>query len=136
MLRPSVTAGGVTRAIRDVVDSLRRHFAGEVSLEIKGKAVLLPAPVESALTSITREALSNAIRHSGASRVCVEIEFSESGAVRLIIADQGVGFDSNAVRPDAYGLISMNERATRAGVALTFVTEPGAGTEILASWTA
>ena len=33
---------------------------------------------------------------------------------------------------DAYGLTSMQDRAARAGVALTFVTEPGAGTEVVA----
>ena len=54
--------------------------------------------------------------------------------MRLIVADDGIGFDTNTVRPDAYGLISMQERANRAGVALTFVTEPGAGTEVVASW--
>jgi PAS domain S-box-containing protein len=134
MLRPRVTAGGLTRSVRDVVDSLRRHFAGEVSITVKGDAVLLPAPVESALASIAHEALSNAIRHSGATQVGLEIEFAPGGAVRLIVADAGAGFDTSEVRADAYGLISMNERASRAGIALTFVTEPGAGTEVVASW--
>jgi signal transduction histidine kinase len=135
MLRPSVTAGGLPRAIRDVADSLQRHYSGEVLVSVKGSPVLLPAAVESALAGIAREALSNAIRHSRAPRVSVEIEFSDSGAARLIVADEGVGFDTNVIRPDGYGLICMNERAMRAGVALTFVTEPGAGTEIVASWT-
>jgi signal transduction histidine kinase len=54
--------------------------------------------------------------------------------VRLIVADAGAGFDTSAVRADAFGLISMNERASRAGIALTYVTEPGAGTEVVASW--
>ncbi len=134
MLRPRVTSGGLTRAVRDVADSLRRHFAGEVSLAVKGEATLLPAPVESALASIAHETISNAIRHSGAARVQVEIEFVPGGAVRLIVTDAGVGFDIDAVRGDAYGLVSMNERASRVGIALTFVTEPGAGTEVVASW--
>lgn len=134
MLRPSVTAGGLPRAIRDVVDSLRRHFGGEVILNVRGKSALLPAAVESALAGIAREALSNSMRHSGATQISVDIEFSTSGAARLVVADKGIGFDTNVVRQDAYGLTSMNERAMRAGVALTFVTEPGAGTEIVANW--
>jgi signal transduction histidine kinase len=134
MLHPRISAGGLTRAARDVADSLRRHFAGTVTLNVQGTAVLLPAPVETALASIAHEALSNAIRHSGAVRVDLLIEFSGTGAVRLIVSDTGIGFDTGAVRPDAYGLIGMNERASRAGIALTFVTEPGAGTEVVASW--
>jgi NarL family two-component system sensor histidine kinase LiaS len=64
----------------------------------------------------------------------VELAFAEGGAVRLAVADDGIGFDVENVRPDAYGLTSMQDRAARAGVALTFVTEPGAGTEVVASW--
>jgi signal transduction histidine kinase len=51
-----------------------------------------------------------------------------------VVADDGVGFDLENVRADGYGLNSMQDRAARAGVALTFVTEPGAGTEVVASW--
>ncbi|HTY06873.1 MAG TPA: PAS domain S-box protein [Gemmatimonadales bacterium] len=134
MLRPGRPAGGLTHAIRDVVDSMRRHYAGSLTLSVTGAAVLLDAAVESALAGIARAAVTNAVRHSNATRVTVELDFAETGAVRLVIADDGIGFDANAITPDAYGVISMQERATRAGVALTFVTEPGAGTEIVASW--
>jgi NarL family two-component system sensor histidine kinase LiaS len=64
----------------------------------------------------------------------VELAFQDGGAVRLAVADDGVGFDVQHVLPDGYGLTSMQDRAARAGVALTFVTEPGAGTEVVASW--
>jgi PAS domain S-box-containing protein len=134
MLQPSAPAAGLARAIRDLVDSGRRHFGGTLDFAVTGNAVLLPASVESALAGITREALTNAARHSGAARVDVELAFAEGGAVRLAVADDGVGFDVENVRSDAYGLISMQDRAARAGVALTFVTEPGAGTEVVASW--
>jgi PAS domain S-box-containing protein len=133
MLQPSAPAAGLARAIRDVVDSGRRHFDGTLNFAVTGNAVLLPASVESALAGIAREALTNATRHSGAPRVEVELAFRDGG-VRLAVADEGVGFDVKNVRPDGYGLASMQDRAARAGVALTFVTEPGAGTEVVASW--
>jgi PAS domain S-box-containing protein len=133
-LRPDRPAGGLPHAIRDIVDSMRRHFVGSLTLTVTGATVLLETAVESALASIARAALTNAVRHSRASRISVELDFGEQGAVRLVITDDGIGFDANAVPPDAYGLISMQERATRAGVALTFVTEPGAGTVLVASW--
>ena len=134
MLQPSAPAAGLARAIRDVVDSGRRHFGGTLNFAVTGNAVLLPASVESALAGIAREALTNATRHSGAPRVEVELAFQDGGAVRLAVADDGVGFDVENVRSDGYGLTSMQDRAARAGVALTFVTEPGAGTEVVASW--
>jgi PAS domain S-box-containing protein len=134
MLQPSAPAAGLARAIRDVIDSGRRHFGGTLSFAVSGNAVLLPASVESALAGIAREALTNATRHSGAPQVEVELAFQDGGAVRLAVADDGVGFDVENIRSDGYGLTSMQDRAARAGVALTFVTEPGAGTEVVASW--
>ena len=133
VLRPNVGAGGLARSIRDVVDSVRRHFAGSLILDVTGDAVLLDAALESALVGIVREALTNAVKHSSAARITVELNFAH-GAVRAVVSDDGVGFDANVVRADAYGLVSMQERAARAQVALTFVTEPGAGTSIIASW--
>jgi signal transduction histidine kinase len=133
MLQPSASAAGLTRAIREEIDRLGRRFGATLKFVVTGSAVLLPASVESALAEISREALHNAAHHSRASRVDVELAFEE-GTVRLAIADDGIGFDAEHVRANAGGLTGMQDRAARAGVALTFVTEPGAGTEVVASW--
>ena len=103
-------------------------------LDVTGDAILLDAAAESALVGITREALTNAVKHSNATRIAVELDFAKGGAVRVVVSDDGIGFDPSAARTDSYGLISMQERAARSRVALTFVTEPGAGTTIVASW--
>ena len=134
MLRPNSGTGGLARSVRDVVDSLARHFGGAMDLRVDGDGVLFDAAVESALTGIAREAITNAVKHSNATRIAVELDFAKGGAVRLAVSDDGIGFDPNAVRADSYGLVSMQERAARGQVALTFVTEPGAGTTIVASW--
>lgn len=134
MLRPSVRTGGLARSLRDVVDSLARHFGGSMDLTINGDSALFDAAVESALTGIAREAITNAVKHSNATRIGVELDFAKGGAVRVVVSDDGIGFDPNAARTDSYGLVSMQERAARGQVALTFVTEPGAGTTIVASW--
>jgi PAS domain S-box-containing protein len=130
----NVGGGGLARSVRDVVDSDRRLFNGSINLVVTGAAVLHDASVEAALLGIVREALTNAVKHSAASNIAVEVEFVAAGGVRATVSDDGVGFDSSAARPDSYGLLSMQERAARAGVALTFVTEPGAGTTVIASW--
>jgi PAS domain S-box-containing protein len=134
MLRPSVRAGGLAQSLREVVDSLARHFGGSLELTVNGDPALFDSAVESALTGIAREALTNAVKHSNAARIAVELAFAKGGAVRVVVSDDGIGFDPNAVRTDSYGLVSMQERAARGHVALTFVTEPGAGTTIVASW--
>jgi PAS domain S-box-containing protein len=134
MLRPSVRTDGLARSLRDVVDNLSRHFEGSLDLTVDGDPALFDAAVEAALTGIAREAITNAVKHSNASRITAELDFAKGGAVRVVVSDDGIGFDPNAVRTDSYGLVSMQERAARSHVALTFVTEPGAGTTIIASW--
>ena len=135
MLRPNARSGDLARSLREVIDSLARHFGGAMDLTVNGDSALVDAAVESALTGIAREAITNAVKHSKANRIAAELDFGK-GAVRLIVSDDGIGFDPNAVRTDSYGLASMQERAARGGVALTFVTEPGAGTTVVASWSA
>jgi signal transduction histidine kinase len=134
MLRPAAGGAGLARSMRDVVDNLARHFTGSIELAVNGENVGFDSAVESALTGIAREAITNAVKHSNATRIAVQLDFAKGGAVRVVVSDDGVGFDPNAVRADSYGLVSMQERAARGHVALTFVTEPGAGTTMVASW--
>ena len=134
MLRPNVSTGGLARSLRDVVDNLTRHFEGSMDLTVNGDSAVLDAAVESALAGIAREAITNAVKHSHATRIAVDLDFAKAGAARVVVSDDGLGFDPNAARKDSYGLVSMQERAARTSVALTFVTEPGAGTTIVASW--
>jgi PAS domain S-box-containing protein len=136
MLRPGVAASGLTRGVRHVAERARRHFGASISVNAEGESVALPDAVESALISIAREALTNAARHARAANIKVEIAFVDGNAVQLIVTDDGVGFDLGAVAPDSFGLVNMRERAARAAIALTFVTEPGAGTAIVARWSA
>ena len=130
----NVGGGGLARSVRDVVDSARRLFNGSISLVVTGAAVLHDTSVEAALLGIVREALTNAVKHSQAANIAVEVEFVAAGGVRATVSDNGIGFDPDATRPDSYGLVSMHERAARAEVALTFITDPGAGTTVIASW--
>jgi PAS domain S-box-containing protein len=134
MLRPAVSASGLTRAVRQIAEGTRRHFGASINVNTEGESLVLPPVVESALVSIAREALTNAARHAGAAIIKVDIAFVDGNAVQLVVTDDGVGFDPEAVNPDSFGLVNMRERAARAAIALTFVTEPGAGTAIVARW--
>jgi len=134
MLRPAVSASGLTRAVRHIAEGTRRHFGASIDVSTEGESLELPSAVESALVSIAREALTNAARHARAANIRVEIAFVDGNAVQLVVTDDGVGFEPAAVAPDSFGLVNMRERAARAAIALTFVTEPGAGTAIVARW--
>lgn len=82
------------------------------------------------LFHISQEALSNAARHSGASRTDVNLWESE-GRIYLRIQDNGKGF--NLDRTDAnlgHGLANMERRARKVGGNIKLESSPGAGTMI------
>lgn len=68
------------------------------------------------------EALSNVLQHSQATTLAIEAGMAGSG-VCLRIVDNGCGFD--AALPPRKGLLSMRERATAIGVAVSINSQPG-----------
>ena len=90
--------------------------------------IRLPPLRADALIRIACEAVSNAVRHSGAERVSLSLQ-RQNGGVRLRVSDHGSGFDLVA-QADGYGLTSMRDRATLVGADLRISSVPGGGTEV------
>jgi signal transduction histidine kinase len=106
-----------------------------------GLAVALPVPrdidaappIRDALLGITREAVTNAVRHSGARSLVVVL--SDGDVLHLQVCDDGAGFavDEQPRDGEGFGLTSMRERAGLAGGALVVTSRPGAGTLVEAA---
>jgi signal transduction histidine kinase len=139
-LRPSILDDlGLESALRHLSKGYQDRFRIPVDLQVLGleDERLLPE-VETALYRIVQEALTNVVRHAQAENVSVVLEKRDS-AVRLIIEDDGQGFDVNSVlgsrrrdRPTdgKLGLYGMRERAALVGGTLTIESTPGVGTTI------
>lgn len=78
-----------------------------------------------ALTRVVEEALSNILKHSGARHVRVEFSMPQSDQLLLIVQDDGIGFDVQAVQQAglSVGMRSMAQRMERIGA--TFEVESG-----------
>ncbi len=89
---------------------------------------------ETALYRIAQEAVTNAIKHSGASTITVELGESD-GKVRLEVSDDGSGFDPysphGTAKRQSWGLVIMRERAEAVGGTFTLESIPGRGTRIV-----
>ena len=104
----------------------------QVRFETRGEPQPLPEIVEENLLRIGQEALANIIKHSGATRVNIQLDFGRQ-QVSLQIKDDGAGFDpAKAGGPGEghFGLLGMSERAKRLGGRFILSSEPEAGTSV------
>jgi signal transduction histidine kinase len=78
---------------------------------------------------VAQEALRNAVKHSDAGHIWVDLT-GEPSSVALTIADDGKGFDVNGLPNAGLGLISMRERVESVGGVLEIHATPAAGTRL------
>jgi signal transduction histidine kinase len=117
------------RAARQVAD----RYGGRVLLDLDD-SVQVDLTRRHALVRITREAVSNAIRHGKAESVRVRLERVRDGG-RLVVKDDGCGFDAaTADRSTGYGLTSMRERATALPGTFAVTSAEGDGTTVVVVW--
>jgi signal transduction histidine kinase len=104
----------------------------QVEVETKGKSRILSEIVEENLLRIGQEALTNVIKHSGASLVKIELEFGPQDVV-LQVKDNGCGFtpeNGAGSKEGRFGLLGMSERAKRLNGRISLTSSPGGGTSV------
>jgi signal transduction histidine kinase len=114
--------------IREV--TLGRPVRGAVSVE--GDLPRLSPSQEASLYRVTKEAVSNVIRHSGAQTFSVGFSF-EPGWAHVAITDDGHGFDAQKVvdgDTEQIGLRSIRHRIDREGGRFLIDSAPGRGTTV------
>ena len=113
---------------RTVEDAAARSGAA-VEIDLAPGVDVTPEARE-AFIRIATEAVSNAARHAPGAKIRVELT---AEPVRLLICDEGAGFDPDAVlrtTDSGFGLTSMRERAKALGADLRISSAPGQGTEV------
>jgi len=118
-------AQGLQELLRELNAKVPIGITWEMDEDIR-----LPRGIEDHLFRIVQEALSNALRHSRASRLELRLLAKPGEGIRLTIRDNGVGFDLDDKKQTSYGLVTMKERVTEIGGTLQIVTAPGQGTRI------
>jgi len=120
-LRPIQLEGmGLVDAIRDLLTETQQNHL-EVRFELSVEREGLPAlddQLELTAYRIVQEAVTNVVRHSGASRAMVVIGV-EGSALKITIADNGKGAET-LQREGHYGVRGMQERAAAFGGDIVF----------------
>jgi signal transduction histidine kinase len=121
-------AGQATETtLANAVGEIAERFHVGLELDLV-PGVRLPAARADALVRIACEAVTNAARHSGSSRVRLNME-SDGPLVRLRVSDKGRGFNT-AAPGSGFGLVSMCERAHSVGGEMRISSAPGQGSEV------
>jgi signal transduction histidine kinase len=120
--------------IGEMVDNWEMSSGIPVELAFSGDEPVLPLKLSHDLRHVTGEALANIQRHSGATKVKMNLDTSKD-LLKLEISDNGRGFDFTPeglysfVRKGRLGLVSMKERVEQAGGSFNIVSGTG-GTSI------
>jgi len=132
-LRRSVaeeTENGVATALRTLLETSAPDGV-EAGFSFSGDESLVPQDVGAQVYLVMREAIRNALKHSGCEGVTAGLEV-HPGEVVGTVTDDGDGFDPEAASDDGrgIGLRSMRERAEMVGGELHLTSHPGDGTRI------
>ena len=119
------------QALHSVLGELRAGRNVEFDLKIDDEATtLLTSEQTLEALQIAREAVSNALRHGGASVVTVRVHKGDR-EIGLLVQDNGAGFDAGTGRDGGHGLGNMQARAERMGARLKLTSQPREGTRVV-----
>jgi two-component system, NarL family, sensor kinase len=125
---PGLEELGLIAALEERARQLSRPGEFDIQLRIADSLAPLASGVEVATYRIAVEALTNAARHSGGRRCCLEL--STDQRLRLTVTDDGHGLGSS--NGDGMGIRAMRERARELGGRLTIGPAAGSGVRVVA----
>jgi signal transduction histidine kinase len=130
LLRPSMLDDlGLTPALAWLVKEISRASGIEIRSEIDPVLDSLPDAYRTCIYRLVQEALTNAARHSGGTRI--DVVLAQQGAwITVKVSDNGRGFDRAAVKQKGLGLVGMDERARELGGEMRIESSPGRGATI------
>ena len=142
---PALEADGLFKSVAKHAELVSRAHALNLSVVTTGDDSQVAPRVERNLFRVIQEALSNVVRHASAGTAAVEVHIATAGGgytpaaapldhVRVVVRDDGVGFDpdARAIAARRLGLTSMRERVESLGGTFQIVSAPGQGTTVAA----
>ena len=119
----------LSRVLKSHVDTFTAITSVDTELALRGTEPPLSTITRSLLFAVAHNALTNALRHSQASRVTVELDFGQRG-LRMSVSDDGIGLPADYDQR-GHGFRNMRADAERMGGRLEVSSDgPGGGTTV------
>jgi signal transduction histidine kinase len=127
--RPRIPGRSIRQEVLDLVSETLEHTELEPSVRFDGAVDLtIPETVADHLVAVVRESVSNVVRHSGASKLVVDISVNDHVEVRVIDNGRGLSPESS---PESRGLQNLRSRAQELGGDMMLEKTPGGGTTLV-----
>jgi signal transduction histidine kinase len=130
-LRPSVIDDlGLNAALEWQVEEIGRRMDVEIEYKNSFNDSNIHPDISIGIFRIMQESLTNIVKHAAAHKININI--SQAGnAIRLIVEDDGIGFDTNAKQDQlTFGLIGIKERTSMLQGECAIYSEPNTGTRV------
>lgn len=130
---PQLDELGLAAALRWYVQSFRQRTPQtQITLNVAGDAVRLPAPYETVIFRVVQEALTNVAKHAQAAHAWIVLEM-KAGDLVVTIQDDGRGFDVNQAmgrrgQSASWGLLGIRERTALINGRYELKSAPNQGT--------
>lgn len=118
-------------ALSDLARQMTLGTRAEADVRVEGSPLRLDASLEHHLLRIGLEALTNALKHSGAERIEIVLRF-QAGGTTLVVEDNGCGLGQAAedLSSRHFGLQGIRERVDKLGGVLSIDSTPSRGTRV------
>ncbi|HYL73911.1 MAG TPA: two-component regulator propeller domain-containing protein [Bryobacteraceae bacterium] len=129
---PSLDDRHFLKALRETAERIAKGKPVHLQISITGNTRPLPPNLAGQLLRITREAIRNAIAHSHAHVIQLQVAYVDPNMLRIMVSDDGCGFDleQGSRKMKHWGLAAMEERGRQIGAELNIDTAPGEGTRV------
>jgi len=132
--RPSAFPETLEARLAALVSGVAPGVSARIAMTTEGMSRPIKRFVLEQTVRIVGEALQNAVSHSAADSISIEIHFNEA-ELRLCVRDDGRGFDIDQIKREPadghFGLIGMYERAEGIGGKLKIVSRHFEGTQVI-----
>jgi len=128
--RTRLSDENIEPALQTTLRKFEHQSGMKASLHVQGHGLPLAPDVQIQVLHVVQEALSNARKHSGATRVWLDVHCQPCW--RFAVRDDGCGFDAAGTLDETHvGLKIMQERAAHIGAVLEVFSTPGTGCSVM-----
>lgn len=130
MMPETLLKFGLPQALEDYCEGLSRQQQFSIQCDFRGLQERLEHSTELVLYRIVQELINNAVKHSGATTILVQIIRHDKEQLNLTVEDNGIGFDVNREYTNSAGLRNIISRVKYLNGKMDIQSEPGKGTSV------